>query len=332
MKRALLSALALAAATGCIKNKPVPLPPISTSVDDPDVGRGFEELKKGLESTVIENYTQWTYNNLEAFLDSVAAKREIHLVGATARNVVIGIRPPELKKDRRLFRERSPRILSKNLDVHLSENGSVAWVFDEISYRVQYMNREASIPIRATAVYVRDVDRWAMVSEHHSYGVSASDLRKMAGEGKLAKTRQIHNDYGSDKKGSASLLSLVGRFINGGTGLVLSSETLVVFPGPTQEYHGMAALAAPTLAASFGSESTVAIREFRVQIASDRHVAWIVANLSVNVSVDGTRVAIPLRGTFVLEKPQDREWGIMQAHISAGLLEGQISSWVFSPN
>ncbi|MBL4637094.1 MAG: nuclear transport factor 2 family protein [Kofleriaceae bacterium] len=298
----------------------------------PEMDDGFEALKGSLESTVLENYTQLTYNNLEAIVDSLATERELHFLGVTPNDVVIGVEPEALSKDRRLYPDRSPKVLSKNLDVHLSSDASVAWVYDEISYRVQYMNREASIPIRLTAIYVRDGERWVLVAEHRSYGVGTEELVELSTSGELRRGKLIENGYGDDKKLAITLLGIVGKFINNGEGIHPNDKSLVVFHEPAVELRFPFSDDTLSLAKRFSPDATVALREFRVQVSRTQTIAWIVANLSVTTEVEGERRELPLRGTFVLEKLPEQGWGLVQAHIAVPLLERQISQRIFGPN
>lgn len=315
---------------------PKPPAPVQQSGADMDFGNevdnGFAELIKSLESTVLENYTQLTFHNIEAIIDSVASEREVQFLGVTPNDIVFGVEPKELAIDRRIFPHYSPRVLSKNLDVHLSQDGSVAWVFDEISYRVQYMNREASIPIRLTAIYVRDGERWVLVGENRSLGVRTDELFSMVKTGKLRQGKSIKNDYGGDKKLAVKLLGIVGRFINSGEGLHQNENSLVVFHPPGTELKAPFTTDSIRLAQYFGENATVALREFRVQVSISGKVAWLVANLSVTAEVDGKRESLPMRASFVLEKLKEQGWGIVQVHVAVPLQERQISTRIFGPN
>jgi ketosteroid isomerase-like protein len=68
-------------------------------------------------------------------------------------------------------------VKSKKLELHLAADQSAAWVSDEVSWRITACDRVAVIPLRFTALYVRDGDRWSAVVEHLSYGrpLSAED-------------------------------------------------------------------------------------------------------------------------------------------------------------
>jgi ketosteroid isomerase-like protein len=296
---------------------------------------GLEDLRKSLESTVLENYVQLTYGNIEAYLDRVATEGEVQFIGVTPGDVLVGVNPPGLREDRRLYRRRRLRILSKNLDVHLSQDGSVGWVYDEVSYRVEYMGREASIPIRSTSLYLRDVERWVLAAGHLSYSVPIGELIAVVARGKFRKGASMKTEPGPSKELSASLVGIVGRFINGSAdkALVHSDESsLLLLPGPEQEYHGEECLDAPPLAQTIGEGATVAVKNYRVQLSSSKRVAWLVANLSARGDFNGDLLEIPLRGSFVLEKRGEGDWLIAQAHISAPFSENELSALVFGPS
>jgi len=308
------------------KNSALTMAPAS-SEDPPDLG--LAELRKSLESTVLENYDQLTYGNIEAFVDGVATDRDLQMIGVEPSDLITGKSPAAIKKDRRLYRDRNLRILSKNLNVQLSRDGSVGWIFDEPSYRVDFEGREASIPIRNTAVYVRDVDRWVLVAEHLSYGVPVDDIVRLSTGGTLEKVPRVKTNYGGSREAAAPLIGLVGTFINaGGANLMVPEDdrSVVLLPGPEQEYHNEVA---PALAGLFGVGATVALREFRIQMAASKSVAWMLASLAIRTQRNGDSIEIPLRASFVLERAADKSWGIVQAHISAPVLETQLSARAF---
>src|SRR5690606_30460226 len=101
-RRHLLVLLAVAGCSGSART-PVSSGP-ATAAQDTDLG--LEELRKSLESTVLENYLQLSYGNIEAFVDGVSADRELQLVGITPKDVLVGVRPAGLRTDRRIYRQR----------------------------------------------------------------------------------------------------------------------------------------------------------------------------------------------------------------------------------
>ncbi len=290
---------------------------------------GLDELRKSLESTVLENYDQLNNGNVEALVDGVAVDRSLQMIGITAKDVIASKAGEALRKDRRLFKDRNPRILSKNLDVHLSRDGSVGWVYDEASFRVDFEGREASIPIRSTALYVRDVDRWVLAAEHLSYEIPISDVLRLAAQGNLTAPARVKIDYGGARERAAPLIGLVGLFVNVGAPDSLAggrSDTLILLPGQEREFHNTVA---PALSSLFGDGTTVAVKGFRIEIAESKRVAWMLAALSIKTRYNGDAISIPLRASFVFEREKLAEWGLVQAHISVGLSEEQVGSHVF---
>lgn len=61
-------------------------------------------------------------------------------------------------------------VRSKRLDVHIAADETAAWTADEVSWRIEVCNRTAVIPLRITALYAHDGDRWVPVFEHLSFG------------------------------------------------------------------------------------------------------------------------------------------------------------------
>lgn len=331
MSRAILLGCSLAL-LACGGTKSAPPPPTRPAEPRPELDLGLAELARDLEATVLENYQQLTLGNLEAWADGVADDQAVSLFGVTPRDVRLDADAAALREERRLYWRRNPRYLSKNLEVHVSSDGSVGWVFDEISYRVTYLGREASIPIRSSAVYVRDVDRWLLASEHLSYPVALTEVASLALAGELAMPRRFATDFRGARRLAASLVSSVGRLHNGAAGAAsaIADRALLVLPGADQELRGEAILEMP-LAHAFGRRATVGIRDYRLAVSRSERVAWLAANLVVTVREGGESVELGLRGTYVFERAASGDWRLRHGHVSAPLLERQVSRRVFGP-
>lgn len=213
---AVLLGVALAVAPGCGSrgSRRVGQMPSSEVIEDRPVSNP-EVLQRELEITVLENYLQLTLGNMEAYADTIARDREVTLIGIGADQVATGTLPEDCSptaapgricgssRDRLPFRSHTPcgigsaerapclGVYSKNLQLHMSQDGSTAWVFDELAYRVPHQGREASIPLRFTAVFVRDVDRWVMVMEHLSYAMPTKLVLELARDGSLTTPRPM---------------------------------------------------------------------------------------------------------------------------------------------
>lgn len=60
-------------------------------------------------------------------------------------------------------------VRSRRLDVQLARDRSAAYVSDELAWRIPACGRIATIPMRLTALYAHDGDRWVQVFEHLSF-------------------------------------------------------------------------------------------------------------------------------------------------------------------
>lgn len=296
-------------------------------------------LRRDLEATVLENYALLELGNIDAFADRVASDRAIAIFGVEPDDVVAGVSPASLWEDRRLFRGRRLRMLSRNLDIHVSRDRSVGWVFDEMSYRVPHRGREASIPLRVTSLYTRDVDRWVLAMQHTSYPRSNGDIERAARAGEQSELGRFQTGYSVDGPATA-LRRIVWRVSSGAIGphyrerrMADSADALVLLPGPRQEYLGASVRHAPTLAALFGAdgaEATVEIGDHRIEVARNGEVAWMAANLGARVpGGDEDAGTVKLRGTFVLEDRPGRGWVVVQSHVSAATSQDVIAERIF---
>lgn len=182
-----------------------------------------EDPVRELEIVLLENYLQLSLDNIEAYADSINRERDVMLVGVGPRGTVVGLDLDLDDRDRRPLRGR-PRcqagarggdvclkVLSKRLDVHVYKDQSAGWLSDEISYRVPIEGRLATIPLRMTAVFVRDIDRWTLVMEHMSYPLPVADIVRLARAGQLPRTKKFKTrrvgDGGRAKQLATTLLA-----------------------------------------------------------------------------------------------------------------------------
>jgi hypothetical protein len=322
-------ALAALVATACAGNgnNGDTVNPADVQQEMPEVPR--EVLAHDLEATVIENYSHLSLGNFSAFRDGLSPDQSVTLLGVTPGDVVLGRRPAEAGRDRRIYRVLGPTLLSKNLDVHLSEDGFVGWTFDEMSYRVPYQGRTASIPIRNTELYVRDFDRWVLVMQHQSYAMSFDDLRTLASSGALEAPKRFTSL--AMVKGARDLISLVGKLHNAAGPIAQGEGVLVLLPDRDHEVRGADAAQTSSLAALFGAGTTVGLRDYRIGIAKGGGVAWMAANLVVRTGVsEGNQAAVDigLRGTYVFRRGA-AGWEVVQMHISAAVPEAELSRRMF---
>lgn len=325
-------ALAAALAVGCGGTRRVVAPATVAGPEAPDTDTpiGRDAAARDLEATVLEIYGHLTLGNFAAFRDTLAAEEPVTLIGVTPPDVVTGMRPRGAANDRRLYQSTSPSVLAKNLEVHLSADGSVGWTFDEMSYRVPHEGRTASIPVRNTSLFVRDIDRWVLVLEHQSYPTAIDDLRAAAAARRLPRPTSFSpRPLPAPARDLVRLIDLVHDADRRGRIKVASGgEALVLLPDRDHELHGADAADAPALAALFGPRTTVSVRDPRLGLARSGEVAWVAANLLVRTLVNDEPVEIGLRGTYVFRRI-GRSWELVQMHVSAPVSEREVGRRVF---
>jgi ketosteroid isomerase-like protein len=321
------------AAVACGGNGPVEVTvPARAEAEEPESGPDRETLTRELEATVLEIYSHVSLGNFAAYRDTLATEDPVVLLGVRPDDVVVGVMPAAAARDRRLFRSLSPAVLAKNLEISLSDDGSVGWTFDEMSYRVSYGGRVASIPIRNTSVYVRDFDRWVLVLEHQSYAIAIDDLRANAAARRSGKPRRFPSRHiGSTAR---ELIRLVGLLHNaeprGLSGRVApDDDTLVLLPDADHELRGRDAIEGSSLATLFGPGTTVGLRDYHIDVAKSQDVAWMAANLVVRTAVNDRQVDVGMRGTYVF-RLGERGWQLVQMHVSAPLDERELGRRVFA--
>ncbi len=331
-------AVACALAFAC-KPAPKPTPkPRGTGASSGDPTPAQVNLVRDLEATVLEGYSQLSLGNFEAYADTVADERQVVLVRmGPERDIQIGLKSAI---DHESFRI-SPcaQVLSKNLEVHLSRDKSMGWTFDDVSCRVPDPfegTRHASIPLRVTALYERQLDTWVLVMQHVSYALPAEDIVTWARAGRLRKPARIRARIdpkdGLRKQVRGELVRLLRDTVKYRERIMASdAEALVLWPGPAHEYHGSAILEAPSLEELFGPRATVRTTGLYIGVAASKKLAWVAANLEVTTTVSDDPIVIRLRATYIYELREDaaRPWQQVQAHVSAPVVQADLSKRVF---
>ena len=321
-----------AAAAGCPPGKAVDNRP--PRVDTPqDRSKSKKDLMRDLEAMVLENYNQINLGNLETYGDSLA-RRGIVLFGVGPTDVLVGRPPEDMDKFFRApYDSRDAQILSKNLEVHLSDDNSVGWIYDEVSLRVPYLGRQASIPLRVTAVFLRNIDRWELVMEHSSYALPVNDLLDAARSNVLTTPTSIDTTF--PKRGPAARLrDIVLRLHNGDLDprrKIGSDDALVLLPDPDLELRGKADKDQITLAKLFSTyaPATVSFDDYRIRVARTGTVAWMAATIRVKTTINDDLVVLLLRGTYVMENRALNGWEVVQTHVSAPVKEDLMSERIF---
>ncbi|HEY5951211.1 MAG TPA: hypothetical protein VIV40_37220 [Kofleriaceae bacterium] len=331
--------VALAALAGCPRSAPKTTPANEqTVVTDSDFERR-QRLVAELQDEVLASYERDELPEVETMMISpeVGPAR----IGVGPGDVLFG------DDVRRLAWSRWPLLLvpgtstvvrSKALQIHLSHDKQVsaAWMSDELSWRITLCNRTAVIPLRITALYAHDGDRWVQVFEHLSFG----RIPQPAPDGKLrgAPIREAVTDRGlSDDLSRAlnGLLSAQATRVKLSVAGAKSEDptqpapTFLLGPDPDAEWNG------GQIAAIKLVDGTVTLDQRRVGvIASGRPekatIAYWVGNLIADLRhhPGSPSSKVLLRGTFIFEKRDDK-WVIVQGHISEPIDDVDLASVVY---
>lgn len=246
-------------------------------------------------------------------------------------------------------------VRSKHLDVHLSEDKpvSAAWMADELSWRIDVCGHVAAIPLRITALYAHDGDRWVEVFEHLSWGRVPMPYFAPGPDGKLVNVlrgaEMIHKgeDPVVDRKLADELSGVLAALLSRQPQRVaqvvsldpehraednpmLPAPSLLIAPDPDGEWHGdqepaHLELVDGTLHAEDRRIGTVGPPGTPPTIAY--WVGNFVAQLAQRPGIPaGTKVR--LRGAFVFEK-RDGRWIVVQGHLSEPIDDFELAEDVF---
>jgi hypothetical protein len=179
-------------------------------------------------------------------------------------------------------------------------------VSDHLSYRVGRGRRQGSIPLRATAVYLRKEARWGKALEHVSYPRPREDLLADARADRLGTPALIPASVIGAEAEAA--VSTVHPFLADGPAPAVPTDFLLIPPWDAEEHQ------ARTVGALFGKGVSVKAQGFFVEVSAGQTVAWVAANLVAQ----GPDYSLPLRATWVLER-RDGEYRAVQMHVSVPL-------------
>lgn len=246
-------------------------------------------------------------------------------------------------------------VRSKHLDIHLSSDRlvSAAWMSDEVSWRVALCGRTAAIPLRITALFARDGDRWVPVVEHLSYGsvpVATPDLygleiRSAEVSKALATglTQTLAPLLSRDAGRLASVLWL-DRNDLAERDLMQPAPTLLIAPDRDGEWHGTDDLTRVQIVDGMLEAEGRRIGSIRSGVGGSTIAYWVgnfIAHIEGRQGAAGGKVR--LRGSFVFEKRAEKhstsidcrnpknacKWYIVQGHVSHPIDDMSLASAVF---
>lgn len=297
MRAALLAAAAVLAACRSAG------PPQAETLPDPVATNDRDErtrIKAELEDEVLTSYDR-----------DEPPEIETQMLDPKVGPARIGVRPDDLVVGADLARAPSrwplaigPRtpteVRSKRLEINLSLDGTAAWVFDEISWRIASCGRTAAVPLRLTALYARDGDRWVQVFEHLSFGRLPSPARDGSLRGATFKSAVSSSDLVDELSGVLGQ----GLFRSQRNTSVLSvgPEVIVLGPELGDEWHAddilQSSLPAYGLRAEDRRVGTVGRTPGQATIAY--WVGNFVATVPARPGLPGGKAR--MRGSFVFEQ------------------------------
>lgn len=289
-------ALALAGCSGP-KNQAATAGTDPIAVGERDLRAG---MKSELEDEILRSYERDEPPDIEtAMLDPRIGPARI---GVGPGDVLVGselVRAPSrwpLDVDPRTPTEAR----SKRLEVHLAQDGTAAWSFDEISWRIHLCGRTAAIPLRMTALYTREGDRWVQVFEHLSFARVPAPSRDGALRGASIKSAVVSSDLVDELSGVLSQ----GQFRATRNASVVSTgpEAIMIGPDISDEWHAVDVLASNLSGLALRAEDrrvgTVGRTPGTATIAY--WVGNFVATLPARPGIAAGKAR--LRGTFVFER------------------------------
>jgi hypothetical protein len=295
---------ALVALAGCPNGTPTGNGPPLSDPHDTDDPLTRIALLRDLEAEVLDGYDR------DEPLDS-----QVRVIDATIGGARIGVGPgdvwvgPEVGLGTSRWPLATDRttelyVRSKKLDVHMADDESAAWVSDEVSWRIVACDRIAMIPLRFTALYVRDGDRWTSVVEHLSYA------RAPDGVDKADVGARVDPAVGDPEVATAVDEALAPLLAAARPArLAISPEAFALGPQVWDELRADELAVTPL----FPGDLTVEHRRLGVvtRTTGKGTVAYWVGTLHGATPAGPVR----LRATFVLERAA-AGWSIAQAHLS----------------
>jgi hypothetical protein len=231
-------------------------------------------------------------------------------------------------------------VRSKRLDIHLAADRQVsaAWMSDDVSWRITLCGRTAVIPLRMTALYAHDGDRWVQVFEHLSFGdvpLPTDDLyglqiKPVVVDRALADelSRTIAPALYHQTSRLPQVVSLDPKHL-AEDDLTQPAPTFLLAPDPDGEWHGTEDISHAQLVDGTLDPDDRRIGTIGPSAATSTIAYWVgnfVAELAERPGVKAGRVR--LRGSFVFEKRRG-SWVIVQGHVSKPIDDLALAQRVF---
>ena len=353
MKRALILA---ALAIGCT---PVPTRKAArpaTSLPTEDEGGHLAHLYGELQDDILTSYERDEPPDLDTAL--IERKVGTARIGAGPLDVFLSgdaARPANRWPLDPSFATRT-EVRSKSLAIQIAIDQNAAWMSDELSWRLEVCGRTAVIPLRMTALYAHDGDRWVSIFEHTSFGWPVSPAEAPA-------PRSIKSVFATvDLKDELSGVLGRGLFRTPHDASVIAQDPLAIVLGPDagDEWHGPHVLDAKLPGGRLedrriGVVGRDVTGNVTGNVAGSTVAYWIGSYLAEVPSQNGAPPAkVRMRVTHVFEKRHTRSsfddtcgqlpseskdhynkrvadcrWLLVQSHVSQPITAAQLTRAVF---
>lgn len=343
--------LALAAlpwlAAGCASSSSARTTTSQDPVPSDDEATRLAHLLGELQDDILTSYDRDEPPELDSGM--IDAKVGTARVGAGPDDFYTGedLRKPSAR-DRPASRwpldvDRSTRnyVRSKRLEIQVAADQTAAWMSDELSWRIRMCDRTAVIPLRLTALYAHDGDRWVPVFEHLSFGWAPTPLDTP--RPRPIKTAVVSGDLRDELSGVVSR-GLV-RVPHDPEVVAQDPSALALGPDAGDEWHGPHVLEARLPAGKLEDRRVGTIG----RTVGDATVAYWVGDFVAEVAARPGVAAgkVRMRVTYVFEKrraagkgscardpskgqpPADCRWLLVQSHMSQAITDDELTRQVF---
>ncbi|HSR98502.1 MAG TPA: hypothetical protein VLM79_15700 [Kofleriaceae bacterium] len=227
-------------------------------------------------------------------------------------------------------------VRSKKLEIQIAADFTAAWMADELSWRIEACGRTAVIPLRITALYAHDGDRWVPVFEHLSFGWTPAP--RDGPPPKAIKTEVVSGDLRDELSGVLGR----GLFRTPHDPQVVSQDpsALVLGPDAGDEWHGPAVLGARLPAGKLEDRRVGTVG----RTPGEATVAYWIGNYIADIPAQPSAPAgkVRMRVTHVFEKRRlgkpdgkakacgdDCRWILVQTHMSQPITDDELTQQVF---
>ncbi len=223
---------------------------------------------------------------------------------------------------------------SKRLEIHLARDQTAAWATDEISWWITTCGRTAVIPLRMSALYARDGDRWVPVFEHLSFGRTPTPTLPGQRTPRPIQTEVVSRDLTDEL---SRVLAPVLRREQDKRPDVLAPgpEVSLIGPAIDAEWHGHDTVFAKILPGRDPMRLEGRLVGTVGRRGTKPTIAYWVGNLTAKLAA---RPGVPagtghFRASFVFERQRDKKgrdhWVIVQGHVSHAIDDENLASAIF---